>query len=45
MISLVYVSAAAQPFSPAELETLLEKSRANNTRDGISGVLLYRDIA
>lgn len=43
MISIVYVSAATQPFSPAELDALLEKSRTNNTRDGISGVLLYRD--
>ncbi len=43
MISLVYVSAATHPFTPAELETLLEKSRTNNTRDGVSGVLLYRD--
>lgn len=43
MISLVYVSAATHSFTPAELETLLEKSRVNNTRDGVSGVLLYRD--
>lgn len=43
MISIVYVSAARHPFTPAELEALLEKSRANNRRDGISGVLVYRD--
>lgn len=43
MISIVYVSAARHAFTPAELEALLEKSRANNRRDGVSGVLLYRD--
>lgn len=43
MISTVYVSAARHAFTPAELEALLEKSRANNSRDGVSGVLLYRD--
>jgi hypothetical protein len=43
MISIVYVSAARHAFSPAELEALLEKSRANNRRDGVSGVLVYRD--
>jgi hypothetical protein len=43
MISIVYVSASRLPFTPSELEALLAKSRANNQRDGISGVLLYRD--
>lgn len=43
MISIVYVSAARHAFTPAELQSLLEKSRANNRRDGVSGVLLYRD--
>lgn len=43
MISIVYVSAARHAFTPAELEALLEKSRANNRRDGVSGVLIYRD--
>jgi hypothetical protein len=43
MLSLVYVSAATQPFSPSELDALLEKSRRNNLRDGITGMLLYRD--
>ena len=43
MISTVYVSAARHAFTSAELEALLEKSRANNSRDGVSGVLLYRD--
>lgn len=43
MLSIVYVSFSTVPFSDAELDALLEKSRANNTRDGISGMLLYRD--
>ncbi|MFN3587081.1 MAG: BLUF domain-containing protein [Moraxellaceae bacterium] len=43
MLSLVYVSAAAQPFSEAELQALLETSRRNNQRDNITGMLLYRD--
>jgi hypothetical protein len=43
MFSLVYVSSAVKPFSKAELLTLLEKSRENNTSLGISGMLLYKD--
>jgi Sensors of blue-light using FAD len=43
MYFLVYVSSAVQPFSPAELTDLLTKSRVNNTRLGITGMLLYKD--
>lgn len=43
MLSLVYLSSATVPFSQADLDALLEKSRANNTRDDISGILVYRD--
>ena len=43
MLSLIYVSAASQPFNQAELDALLEKSRRNNRRDSITGMLLYRD--
>jgi Sensors of blue-light using FAD len=43
MFSLVYVSSAVRQFSKAELLTLLEKSRENNTSLGISGMLLYKD--
>lgn len=43
MLSLCYLSSATVPFSQAELDALLAKSRANNTRDDISGMLLYRD--
>ncbi|MFZ5724358.1 MAG: BLUF domain-containing protein [Pseudomonadota bacterium] len=43
MLSLCYLSSAAVPFSPEALDALLARSRANNTRDGITGMLLYRD--
>lgn len=43
MLSLVYVSSASRAFSPSELTTLLAVSRRNNTRDAISGMLVYRD--
>ena len=40
-VSFVYVSAARRLFSEEELSALLRKSRANNERDGITGLLLY----
>jgi hypothetical protein len=40
---MVYVSAARRLFSEDELATLLYLSRANNQRDGITGLLLYMD--
>ena len=40
MIRLVYVSCATDPFDGAALDELLAVSRANNTRDGITGMLL-----
>ena len=43
LYSLVYVSSATKPFSVDELRTLLERTRANNTRRSISGMLLYKD--
>lgn len=43
MLSLVYVSNAVQPLSAAELRELLACSRAHNLRDGLTGLLLYRD--
>lgn len=39
---LAYASSARVPMSDAELTTLLDVSRRNNTRDGLSGLLLYR---
>ncbi|MBD5781948.1 BLUF domain-containing protein [Pelagicoccus sp. NFK12] len=38
---LVYTSRATRPFDEAELRALLQKSRFNNSRDGISGMLTY----
>jgi hypothetical protein len=32
-----------KPLSRVELRALLKTSRANNTRDGITGMLLYKD--
>lgn len=43
MISLVYVSSATEPFSPAELVTLLEKARRNNAAIDVTGMLLYKN--
>ncbi len=43
MISLTYVSSALDFFSQKELVTLLETSRHNNSRAGITGMLLYKD--
>lgn len=43
LISLVYVSSATEPFSPAELVTLLEKSRRNNAAVDVTGMLLYKN--
>jgi hypothetical protein len=43
MIYLLYVSSATRLLSEAELIELLQKARTNNARDGITGMLLYRD--
>jgi hypothetical protein len=43
VIRLVYVSAATVPFTDASLAQLLRISRENNTRAGITGMLVYRD--
>jgi FAD-dependent sensor of blue light len=40
---LVYVSSTITPLSRSELVDLLAKSRANNSRLGITGMLLYKD--
>lgn len=42
MLSLVYVSSATGLLSEEELVSLLRQSRENNTRDGITGMLLYK---
>lgn len=43
MFYLVYASSATRPFSEADLSDLLETSRENNARLGITGMLLYKD--
>ena len=43
MISLIYVSSAVEPFSSAELLSLLETSRRNNALLNVTGMLLYKD--
>jgi hypothetical protein len=43
MLSLVYASSAKQLFSEEDLTALLQQSRDNNTRLGLSGLLLYKD--
>ena len=45
LISIIYNSVAAVPFSEDDLASLLKQSRANNTRLGITGLLLYKDGA
>lgn len=43
MFSLVYVSSATHLFTDQELIDLLKKSRANNQRQDITGLMLYKD--
>jgi len=40
---LIYASAACRPFDAPELGQLLRTARANNARDGVTGMLLYAD--
>ncbi|KTR85549.1 hypothetical protein NS354_08920 [Leucobacter chromiiresistens] len=40
--SVVYTSAAARPFTDAELDALLQQARARNAALGITGMLSYR---
>lgn len=42
LASVVYTSRATHAFDDDELARLLEESRANNDRLGLSGMLLYR---
>jgi hypothetical protein len=41
MYRVVYVSSAVEPFSEEELSELLNTSRRNNHKSGITGMLLY----
>ena len=40
---VLYVATARKPFSREDLAALLAKSRTNNERDDVTGMLLYRD--
>jgi len=43
MIQLVYTSSSIKPFSIDELLLLPDKARRNNSKLGITGMLLYKD--
>ena len=43
MISLIYVSSSAAPFSQTDLVALLETARRNNALIDVTGMLLYKD--
>jgi hypothetical protein len=43
MYYLVYLSAARELFSDLQLEDILIRSRRNNSKNNITGVLLYHD--
>lgn len=42
LLCLVYISRAVSPMGDGDLLTLLRQSRANNGRDDVTGLLLYR---
>lgn len=42
MIELAYTSTASWLYSGEDIATILEISRRNNARDGITGILLYK---
>jgi len=42
MYHLIYVSQAERPMTDEELAAILKKSRDYNTRDGITGLLIYK---
>ncbi len=41
--SYVYLSRASDDFDEKDIESIVETSRRNNTRDGVTGMLLYKD--
>lgn len=43
LFRLLYVSSATELFTDDELTALLEQSRERNARDGITGMLLYKE--
>jgi hypothetical protein len=43
LIQIIYASCATQAFSPEDLTDLLQQSRRDNQRLGLTGMLLYSD--
>jgi len=43
MFQIIYYSSATAPFSQTDLTDLLTKARENNSRLGVTGMLLYKD--
>lgn len=43
MHQIVYLSSAVQKFTEEELKQILTRSRTNNERVGLTGILLYHD--
>ena len=43
LVRLLYASRAAAPLTAAVVDSILEQSRANNTKAGITGVLCFSD--
>lgn len=41
--TMVYLSTASHPFEEPELLELLQKSRENNSKVGVTGLLLYKN--
>jgi hypothetical protein len=44
LTSIIYHSSAVKRFSEEELMELLQQSRVNNLRLGVTGLLLYKDL-
>lgn len=40
---IAYISTASKLFDPAELRDMLKEANENNTKSGITGMLLYKD--
>jgi len=43
MMQMIYTSAATTKMTPQALQELMEISRRNNLRDGLTGMLLFED--
>ena len=43
MYRYIYLSTAARPIRPADLEAVLTHAHRNNERDGITGLLMFHD--